>query len=268
MRPHKGPPPKVFFGAAGGILAAVLAGVVVVAVASGGDEGGAAASEPASPVGRPVDSGRSPASYSSSPTTGAYAGIARRATDVKPLTEAESFPGSGEAIAVTEAKATLRLVDHRLDADCANAVWGAALGDELRRGGCTQALRGMYADARRGFALSVTILNLNTSADADRLVEALGNGRGGGFIRPLTDRVATPRSTSRTSSGASPTALPLERFGEGFSMARGLAMGHYAVIAWAQRLDGSGDAGDEALLALLIEGGKAPGVLGRAAAAG
>jgi hypothetical protein len=50
-------------------------------------------------------------------------------------------------------------------------------------------------------------------------------------------------------------------------MARGLAMGHYAVVSWAQRLDGKGDASDGNLLSLLIEGGKAPAVLGRAAAA-
>ncbi|HEX2317114.1 MAG TPA: hypothetical protein VHJ17_25435 [Thermomonospora sp.] len=256
---------------AGGALAAVLVGVVVVAVASGGGDE-APVTRAGSPVGRPADSGRSPASYSSSPTTGAYAGIAQRGADARPLTEGESFPSSARTLTVTEAGARLRLVGHRLDTDCANAVWGVALGEELRRGGCTQALRGMYADARKGLALSVTVLNLNSSADADRLVAALGNGRGGGFVRPLTEGLtpvtASPKATSTAKTTASPTAVPLERFGEGFSMARGLAMGHYAVIAWAQRLDGTGDPGDEALLALLIEGGKAPGVLGRAAAAG
>ena len=48
-------------------------------------------------------------------------------------------------------------------------------------------------------------------------------------------------------------------------MARGLAMGHFAVVSWAARLDGKGDATDETLLSLLIEGGKSPAVLGRAA---
>jgi hypothetical protein len=50
-------------------------------------------------------------------------------------------------------------------------------------------------------------------------------------------------------------------------MARGLAMGHFAVVSWAARLDGKGDATDETLLSLLIEGGKSPAVLGRAARA-
>jgi hypothetical protein len=119
------------------------------------------------------------------------------------------------------------------------------VGDELRRGSCTQAAQGVYAD--RDYALTVTVFNLAGKESADRLVGMLGSG--GGFVRPL------------------PAQAPLDRVGQGFTMARGLAMGHYAVVAWAQRLDGEGDAQDEALLSLLIEGGKAPGPLGRAARA-
>ena len=248
----------LFFGAA-----AALAVVVIVAVAGlivvSGDDGRSAQGDPARGMGRPADSGSSPQSYSSSPSTDAYRGIEERAKDARPLTEAEVFPASGRTLTVKEAGARLTLVGSRMDADCAQAVWGAAVAEELRRGGCTQAVRGMYADTRKGYALSVTIFNLTTSADSDRFVAALGRIHGGGFVRPLTD---VPGGVT-----ASPFPEELSRFGQGFGAARGLAMGHYAVIAWAQRLDGTGDPTDEALLALLIEGGKASAVLGRAAAA-
>lgn len=238
----------VFFGTAGAVLALVLIAVVVVVSMSGGEDD-AAAGKPTSPMGRPADSGPAPSSYSNSPSTDAYAAIDRRRADPRPLTADETFPASARTLTATEAKAKLTLQAKRLDGDCAQAIWGAAVGDELRRGGCTQALRGVYSDQKKGYALSVTVLNLAGVEDANRAVDALGRGRGGGFVRPLSAKA------------------PLNRFGQGFSMARGLAMGHYAVIAWAQRLDGKGDEQDEALLSLLIEGGKAAAVLSRAARA-
>ncbi|WP_289009727.1 hypothetical protein [uncultured Thermomonospora sp.] len=260
------PRSKVLLAAAGAL--AVVAAVVVVTILVGGDENASGPAGPRSSVGRPAGSGSAPSSYSSSPSSSVYEGIDRREEDSEPLTEQEAFPAAARSLTVAAARSRLRLVGARVDGDCAEAVWGAALGEELRRGGCTQAVRGMYADTRRGYALSVTIFNLATSADADRLVEALGRGRGG-FVRPLTDTpggvVATPTVTLRPSGSATAGVYSLADFGRGFSMARGLAMGHYAVIAWAQRLDGTGEETDGALLALLIEGGKAPAVLGRAA---
>jgi len=93
------------------------------------------------------------------------------------------------------------------------------------------------------------VFNLSGSAEADRFVATLEETLGGGFVRPLEAKA------------------PLDEFGRGFGMARGLSMGHFAVVTWAQRLDGKGDAKDETLLSLLIEGGKNPAVLGRAARA-
>jgi hypothetical protein len=152
-------------------------------------------------------------------------------------------------VSVPEGKATLKLRAKRLDGDCAAAVWGGSVGDELGRGGCTQAARGIYSDTKRGYALAVAVFNLAGSADADRFVAKLETTIGAGFVRPLE------------------APAPLDGFGRGFGMARGLAMGHFAVVSWAQRLDGKGDEKDETLLSLLIEGGKAPAVLGRAARA-
>ncbi|MEU5879706.1 hypothetical protein [Spirillospora sp. NPDC047279] len=247
-RPATRRSPRAFFAAAG-VLGVILVVAAVAVVLNGGRDEAPAREPAAAGLGPVAASGQAPSSYSSSPSSDAYAGIAERTADRAPLTEAESFPKSAAVITLPEAKAKLALKAKRLDGDCAAAIWGRGLADALGQGGCTQAGRALYADTRKGYALAVTVFNLAGAEHADRVVERLGEGRGGGFVRPLT------------------ASAPLDSFGQGFSAARGLAMGHYVVVAWAQRLDGRGDEQDEALLSLVIEGGKAPAVLGRAARA-
>ncbi|KAB2342737.1 hypothetical protein [Actinomadura rudentiformis] len=240
--------PRWFFFAAGALgLVVVLAAVAMVVI--GGRDDAPTRSPVAPRVGPVAASGPAPASYSSSPSADAYSGIAQRSADAAPLTAAELFPSSASTITLSSAKAKLTLKGKRLDTDCAAAIWGRSVAAALGEGGCTQAARTLHADTKKGYALAVTVFNLASADHADRIVEQLGNVRGGGFVRPLN------------------AAAPLDKFGQGFGMARGLAMGHYVVVSWAQHLDGSGDEQDEDLLSLLIEGGKAPAVLGRAAKA-
>ncbi|MFC0042004.1 hypothetical protein [Actinomadura rayongensis] len=234
---------RLYFAAAAALLAVVV--LLIAVVASGGDDPRRAAAP--DPAARNVpEDGPSPASYSSTANTPAFAAIAQRSRDAAPLTAGEAFPSYAREIR-TDGGARLTLRAKRLEG-CPAAVWGGGFAADLARSGCTQAVRTLYTarDPKPGYALAVTVLNLAGAADADRLVRGLDAGRAAGFVRPL--------------DGAA--------FGGGFSMARGLAVGHYAVIAWAERLDGSGDASDATLLALLIEGGKAPAALGRAADAG
>lgn len=225
----------------------VLLGFGALAVAGGAD-GAEARGAALPPVGTAAETGLSPTSYSSSPSSEAYAGIKTRKADAEPLTIEEAFPEDARTLAVPEAEVELKLAAEKLDGDCAAAVWGASVAADLRRGGCSQAARGLYADGDGGYAMAVAVFNLASAADADRFVTTLGDVRGGGFVRPL------------------PAEGSLAEFGTGFGMARGLAQGHFAVVSWAARLDGSGDAADETLLSMLIEGGKAPAVLARAAA--
>ncbi|WP_051107797.1 hypothetical protein [Actinomadura atramentaria] len=251
--------PRMYFAVAGALaLIAVVA--VLVVVSGGGDEAPRRAAVPR--VTNVPQSGGSPASYSSSPSGPAYAGITARSEDAAPLTEAEAFPASAARLDSADGpRLTLRA--KRLDADCSAAVWGTGLATELARSGCTQAARTLYSAAspKPGYALAVTVFNLAASADADRLVAGLDAGRGGGFVRPLDGSGGSGGRDRATAAAAG-------AFGGAFSMARGLAVGHYAVVAWSARLDGSGDESDTALLGLLIEGCKAPGALGRAARAG
>ncbi|WP_067462734.1 hypothetical protein [Actinomadura macra] len=238
----------MYFWAAGALGAVVMVALGAGVLLQGGDDS-VAGRAPAVVLGSAASSGPSPTSYSSSPTSEAYAGIAARTADPAPLTVEEAFPSSAERVIVPDSGVTLRLRSKRVERDCTAAVWGATVAGDLRRGGCAQVARGIYADTKRGYGLAVAVFNLTGSADADRFVDLLDHTRGGGFVRPLE------------------APAPLASFGRDFGMARGLAMGHFAVVSWVQRLDGRGDERDETLLSMLIEGGKAPAVLGRAARA-
>ncbi|WP_165965381.1 hypothetical protein, partial [Actinomadura bangladeshensis] len=240
--------PKLYFGAAAVLGLVVLLGLGAVVAFRGGDGGGSGHAA-GTRIGTPAGNGPSPTSYSSSPSASAYGGITARRADPEPLTAEEAFPAEAATLAVPGGKAKVKLRGKRLDADCAAAVWGGSVGAELGRGGCTQAARGIYSDTKNGYGLAVAVFNLNSSADAERFVAKLEETIGAGFVLPL------------------PAPAPLDDFGRGFGMARGLAMGHFAVVSWAARLDGKGDATDETLLSLLIEGGTSPAVLGRAARA-
>ncbi|MFC9974083.1 hypothetical protein ACFVH6_24600 [Spirillospora sp. NPDC127200] len=234
--------PKLYFTAAGALL--VVVAVLLALLVATREDGPQKRRQTAPLVGRPAAGGPSPASYSSSPSTAAYEAVAQRTSDAAPLTATEMFSGTAASVRA-DGGARLTLRAKRLDSSCTDAVWGLPAAEELARGRCTQAARALYADTKKGYALTVTVFNLAAVDDADRLVEAFGRVRGGGFVRPLA------------------AGEPLDRFGQGYGMARGLAIGHYAVVAWAQRVDGKGNERDETLLTLLIEGGKSPGVLGR-----
>ncbi|MEO5877410.1 MAG: hypothetical protein ABIS86_02375 [Streptosporangiaceae bacterium] len=244
-RPAKAPAgkagrsPVAFFGAAAGLVLVLVVLAVVVLVTRRGDDRSAPQVPAAAQMGRPAGSGLSPGSYSSSPSTEVFEPIDQRSADRAPLTVAELF--ADRTISDSGSKAKLTLQSTRLDRDCAKAMWGSLAGNVLRKGLCTQAARAYYLDKKKGYAVTIGVFNLAGSADADRAVETFGPA---GFVKPLP--------------GAEP--------GEGFSVARGLAMGHFAVITWVRRLDGGGDEQDEALLSLLVTGTKAEAIYGRAAA--
>jgi hypothetical protein len=225
-----------FFAAAGVvvILAVVVAAAVLLLTKSGGGHGAAA------PEVKDVQAeGPGASAYSQAASTAAFAAIADRSKDAKPLTAAEVF--ATKKISDTDAKATLKLTASKLDSHCTVAIWGTRLAGLLQQGGCTQTARATYSD--KHFAAIVTIFNLADAEAADRVVASADPRSGNGF--PL----APPRSPP---------------FGQAFSTARGVAMGHYAVITWVQRADGTGDESDAALLSLLVTAGRPNAVLIRA----
>jgi hypothetical protein len=177
--------------------------------------------------------------YSRAASTAAFGAIADRSKDPKPFTAAQVF--ATKKITDADAKASLRLTATSLDAHCSAAIWGTHLAGRLQQGACTQAARAAYEDEH--FAALVTIFNLATSRAADQVVADADPKAANGF--PLTP----PRSAP---------------FDQGFSIARGVAMGHYAVITWVRRTDGTGDESDAALLSLLVTAGRPNAVLVRA----
>jgi hypothetical protein len=231
-------PPVAYFAAAGVIV--LVAVIITVSVVLLGDDGHRAAG-PATP--HAATDGPLPAAYSQAPSTSVFEPIGKRSADLRPLTAAEVF--DTKTVTDADARASLKLTASKVDAQCDAAVWGDRIAGRLQRAGCTQATRGMYAD--KHFAAMVTIFNLADANAADRLVAAADPRSGNGFPLPLT--------------GATP-------FGHGFSTSRGLAMGHYAVITWAQRTDGTGDETDAGLLSLLVAIGHPKALLVRAAAPG
>lgn len=152
-----------------------------------------------------------PEVFRGEPTTDFYAPIGTREQDPEPLAARVLFAAdrltSGQVELVRRGTEEL--------ADCADAVWGAAV-DAVA--GCTQALRAHYATPDGSVAAQSVVFNLPDGAAADRLVAALGPG--GGFVRQAPD-------------------LP-----EGFDGARGWAqaraLGHYVAVSWVAPVGGTG----------------------------
>lgn len=222
-----------------GLLVAVITAVSLF-FDSGSEEGGTDFSAAAT--------GPSPASYSDAPSTAAFKGIEKRSSDARPLTTAEVFNRATKTFKDAEAKVTLELRGSKIDNSCAAAIWGKELLTELTKAGCTQAVRGIYSDDKQRYGAAITILNLAGVAEANAAAKRLSPDVGTGFVLPM------------------PAEAPLDRFGQqGFSVARGRALGHYVIVSWVQRLDGGGDEQDEKLLSLVVTAGEADGALLRRA---
>ncbi|GAB2817862.1 hypothetical protein GCM10022221_14630 [Actinocorallia aurea] len=235
---------RLFFGAAAALLVLVCAAaaVAVVVLRQGGEAEGGSARPGAVRLGVPELTGYTPESYSSSPSTEVFELIETRALDPEPLTADEMFPKGSLEDDTTGAKIVRRSAVE--DADCADAIWGEGLAERLGEAGCSQAVRGLYTDTKKGFAAVVAVYNLTDAEAANDAVEAFGAGTAG-FVRVPDDAP--------------------EFFGQGFGMARGIAMGHYALITWVQRTDGTGDERSAALLSVLVTAAEADAIYGRAA---
>jgi hypothetical protein len=152
----------------------------------------------------------SPTDPSPTPSLGPWGHITTRALDPVPLTLAELFPGqfsnAGINYVRTAAKAKLP--------HCAAALIGSQLIAAVSKAGCTQALRASYLSSNRKLMGTIGVLNLVTTAAADKAGKATGPTE---FIAQL------------------PGAHGLTRFltkGTGFEAAE--IKGHYLVLVWAE----------------------------------
>ncbi|MFB9833851.1 hypothetical protein [Actinoallomurus acaciae] len=232
------PPPKK--SSAGIITMVIVAAVVLVCVvlggayylaASGSGDDTASSSPSATPSrspssggGPPVASGvGKPTTYNSMKSWSLWDSLNTASKDSKPLTLDEVF-------ADPEAKSYKDSSDNtvfnvqgtgRLDTNCVGAVTGAALQTALQGYGCTQVVRAAYVSADQKWVGQMAIFNLKDVTSANAFIDDLDPKANKGFFQPI--------------SGAS----PVDKFGTSTTGAESGAYGHFVVVGWAGRADGT-----------------------------
>ncbi|MFA1549126.1 hypothetical protein [Actinomadura chokoriensis] len=168
------------------------------------------------PKAEPTQAASTPAQPTPSPTEPVLAPVKlqSRSTDPKPLTLKEVF---GKA---TFKAGGYKYVRTAVNAKkgCSGVVGGAALEKALKKGRCTQALRGTYALSTGSLIGTVGVFNLENEAAAKAAVKAAAGKNA--FLQALPG------------TGVSKTNGKGEAFGT--SQARG----HYVIMTWVQRPDG------------------------------
>jgi hypothetical protein len=195
---------------------ALLAGFLALAVVAGAtyfwfardrkspDAAAASQQTAAPPRPSPTDPAPSP-----SPSLGPWGHIGSRALDPVPLTLAELFPaqftggGTGYARTVDKAKT-----------HCTAALMGSHLVTAVSQAGCTQAMRASYLSADQKLMGTIGVLNLTTTAAAEKAGKASGPSD---FIAQLPAATGPTRNLTK---------------GNGFEAAE--VKGHYLVLVWAE----------------------------------
>jgi hypothetical protein len=210
--------------AAGVLVVAIL--VVVIVVVAEGDSGRTTAS-PRSPApgsgGGGAAAQLTPKEYDDNPSWSLWDPLNDRTADSGALTVDEVFGASESRSTEDSAKRVYTLQGSgRLDVDCAQAVWGEQLKAQLRGYGCTQVVRGVYADASRRSMGHAAVFNLRDVASANQFIKDLDPTLGKGFVVPLPGQPA-----------------PMDRFGTGYTGADAGAYGHLVVVSWMGYTDGT-----------------------------
>ena len=166
--------------------------------------------QPAAAVGSTHAKARpSPTDPSPTPSLGPWGHITTRALDPVPLTLAELFPAQFSNAGINYVRTAAKAKPH-----CAATLIGSQLITAVSKSGCTQALRASYLSSDRKLMGTIGVLNLVTTAAAEKAGKAAGPTE---FIAQL------------------PGAHGLTRFltkGTGFEAAE--IKGHYLVLVWAE----------------------------------
>ncbi|SDG80258.1 hypothetical protein SAMN05421505_10875 [Sinosporangium album] len=151
--------------------------------------------------------GPRPAHYRAESSTGLYKPIETRAADAEPLSLIEVFGQGTDRLSVAGeaglARTALVRGETAVVDDCADVVWGSAVGDALES--CSQVVKALYAGEDGRSAGQFLIFNMASSAGADTLVKAL---RDQGFV------------------------LREAAFDASRSWAQARALGHYVTVSW------------------------------------
>ncbi|GAA0927003.1 hypothetical protein [Nonomuraea longicatena] len=144
-----------------------------------------------------------------------YAGS--RKTDPQPLTVKELF---GQKT-ITQGGRTYSLAATKKDKKCGDGVVGDKLVKALKAAKCSQMIRASYRDKSGKIMGTVGIANLSTSRNAAK-VAAVGGKKREVYLKAL------PGKDSVT-----------KKLGSGSGAAEVWTHGHYAVLVWFQKSDGS-----------------------------
>jgi len=140
---------------------------------------------------------------------GEWQHIGNRAEDPEPLTLQQLYPPQfvldGSSYVRTAASVTK---------DCSLAVFGSQLQAALQTGHCTQALRASYISGNGELMGTVGVVNLNTSAAAQRAGQVTGPQE---IIAPLSSKKG---ATSKLGSGTGVVQAEIK--------------GHYLILTWAE----------------------------------
>jgi hypothetical protein len=166
----------------------------------------AAASQQTAAPARPSPTDPSP---SPSPSLGPWGHIGSRALDPVPLTLTELFPAGFTGAGTSYVRTVDKAKTH-----CAATVMGSQLVTAVSQASCTQAMRASYLSADHKLMGTIGVLNLITTAAAEKAGKASGASD---FIAQL------PAATGPTRNLAK---------GNGFEAAE--VKGHYLVLVWAE----------------------------------
>ena len=140
---------------------------------------------------------------------GKWQHIGSRTEDPAPLTVAGLFPPqfllNGTSYVRTAASVTK---------NCSQAVYGAQLQAALQSGKCSQVARASYVSGNGQLMGTIGVVNLNTSAAAQKAGQATGPQE---VIAPL------PAKTGAT-----------KKLGDGTGVVQAEVKGHYLILMWAQ----------------------------------
>jgi hypothetical protein len=151
-------------------------------------------------------------SPSPSPSLGPWGHIESRALDPVPLTLAELFPAS-----FTDGSTSYVMTVEKAKVHCAGALAGSQLTSAVSHAGCTQAMRASYLSSGNQLMGTVGVLNLITTAAAEKAGKAAGPSE---FIAQLPAASGPTKSLTK---------------GTGFEAAE--VKGHYLVLVWAEFAD-------------------------------
>jgi hypothetical protein len=212
-------------------LGAVLGGAYYVASSSSDPEasssptpGSTTTSTPGGGVPGAVQGDAKPSYYNTMKSWSLWNSINTQAQDSRPMTLDEVFSDP-------DAKSQKDTLDGtnfnlqppgRLDTDCGSTVWGPALKAALQTYGCTQVIRAAYVADNQRWAGQLAIFNLRDVTSANALLDDIDPKSNKGFFMPISG------------------APPVDKFGKTAQTgAESGAYGHFVVVGWAGRVDGS-----------------------------